>query len=54
MESLNVYLHGVRVGRLTEENGRMSFAYLPEYERTRSAEPLSYVPDVENRSGAEV
>lgn len=42
MESLNVYLHGVRVGRLTEENGRMSFAYLPEYERTRSAEPLSH------------
>ena len=52
MESLNVYLHGVHVGRLSEENGRMSFAYLPDYGRSPISEPLSHALPVRTEAYA--
>lgn len=42
MAGLNVHLNGIPVGRLTEENGRMTFAYLPEYVACADCEPLSH------------
>lgn len=55
---LHVFLNEERIGTLTQENGAMSFAYVPEYLHTPAAYPLSqnlplqettfHTPDVEN------
>ena len=42
MESLKVYLNGVQVARLTDDNGAMSLAYLPDYAANVRNEPLSH------------
>ncbi|MBN1957417.1 MAG: type II toxin-antitoxin system HipA family toxin [Desulfuromonadales bacterium] len=41
METLDVYLNRLPVGRLTHEAGRLSFRYLPEYQSAPQALPLS-------------
>ena len=55
---LHVFLNEERIGTLTQENGAMSFAYVPEYQHAPAAYPLSqnlplqettfHDPDVEN------
>ena len=42
MEALDVYLNGRKAGRLFDDNGEMSFAYLRDYLDSNSHEPLSY------------
>ena len=42
MEALEVYLNGRKAGRLVDDNGRMSFAYLREYLETDGREPVSF------------
>ncbi len=42
METLEVYLNGRKAGRLVDDNGRMSFAYLREYLETDGREPVSF------------
>jgi len=49
MESLDVYLNDVKVGRLDDENGSMSFAYDADYLSSGRREPLSHA--LELRSG---
>ena len=42
MESLDVYLNGVKAGRLDDENGRMSFSYSEMFLVDGGREPLSH------------
>ena len=42
MESLDVYLNGVRAGRLDDDNGRLSFAYSDSFLANGGREPLSH------------
>lgn len=42
METLNVYLNDALVGRLNDENGRLSFSYDVNYLDASHGEPLSY------------
>lgn len=42
MEALDVYLNGRKAGRLVDDNGTMSFAYLRDYLVAEWREPLSY------------
>ena len=42
METLEVYLNDVRVGRLDDANGSLSFAYGIDYLEMPNGEPLSY------------
>ena len=42
MESLDVYLNGVRAGRLDDDNGRLSFAYSDSFFANGGREPLSH------------
>ena len=42
METLEVYLNGRKAGRLVDDNGKMSFAYIREYLETDGREPISF------------
>lgn len=42
METLNVYLKGIRVGTLCTDKGRLSFTYDEQYLSNPQAEPLAY------------
>lgn len=42
METLEVYLNGRKAGRLVDDNGKMSFAYLREYLEAEGREPVSF------------
>ena len=42
MESLDVYLNGVRAGRLDDDNGMLSFAYCDSFLANGGREPLSH------------
>ena len=42
MESLDVYLNGVRAGRLDDDNGRLSSAYSDSFLANGGREPLSH------------
>ena len=42
MPTLNVYLHGRKVGTLDSDNGRLSFRYDQEYSISATPEPLSF------------
>ena len=42
MPTLNVYLHGRKVGTLDSDNGRLSFRYDQEYSMSATPEPLSF------------
>ena len=42
MESLDVYLNGVKAGRLDDENGMLSFAYSEAFLADGGREPLSH------------
>ena len=57
-DELHVFLNEKRIGTLTQDNGTMSFAYVPEYLQSQDAYPLSqnlplqdevfHDPDAEN------
>ena len=40
-DELHVFLNEKRIGTLTQDNGTMSFAYVPEYLQSHDAYPLS-------------
>ena len=40
-DELHVFLNEKRIGTLTQDNGTMSFAYVPEYLQSPDAYPLS-------------
>ena len=56
METLEVYLNDVRVGTLSDDNGRLSFSYEADYVAKPEREPLSYaIPlRMESYSHAEI
>ena len=42
MPTLNVYMHGHKVGILSSDDGRLSFRYDRDYSTLATPEPLSF------------